>query len=101
MVRLYSAANLPDAQILLDLLKAKGIPARIFNENAQGGLGEIPFTHTYPEIWLVDDRDVVRAQEVVTEFERSAEAEGTRRCPGCGEENPKNFQICWHCNRSL
>lgn len=22
-------------------------------------------------------------------------------CPGCGEENPANFQLCWNCERPL
>jgi hypothetical protein len=100
MRRVYSAANLPEAYIVLDLLRAAGIDARVFNENAQGGLGEIPFTHAYPELWVMDDADVERARTVVTDYEHAP----VRRnvfCRACGEQNPGSFQICWNCGEAL
>ena len=39
MRRLCSAANLPEAYLLKQLLEQAGIEARVFNEHAQGGLG--------------------------------------------------------------
>lgn len=100
MRRLYTAANLPEAYIVLQLLEQAGIEACVFNENAQGGLGEIPFTHAYPEVWLMEEVDLARAREVVTGYERSS-AEGTVRCTECREENPANFQLCWNCGEQL
>ena len=55
MKRIYSAASLPEAHLILHRLQEKGIPARVFNENAHGGVGELPFTHAYPEIWIDED----------------------------------------------
>lgn len=101
MIRLYTAANLPDAHIVLNLLAQSGIEARVFNENAQGGLGEIPFTHTYPEVWLMDARDVRRAKQIVENYEKPTVEANPVACPVCGEENPKNFEICWHCGKPL
>lgn len=40
--KLCTAANLMEAQIKLDLLGHANIDARLFNEHAQGGLGDIP-----------------------------------------------------------
>lgn len=97
MIRAYTAANLQDAHILLGLLQAAGIEARLFNVAAQGGLGEIPFTHAYPEIWLVDAADLPRARRVFERFEQPPLAAPPRRCPACGEENPAAFEICWNC----
>lgn len=100
MKKLYSAANLPDAHLLRDLLAQAGIAARVFNENAQGGLGEIPFTQAYPEVWLVDERDFEPARRIVRQHDRPAEA-GVAFCPSCAEENPRNFQLCWKCGAAL
>src|SRR5688572_11181490 len=97
MIKSYTAANLQDAHILLGLLSAVGIEARILNANAHGGLGEIPFTHAYPEIWLVNARDATRARQVFDEFERPPAPAQTMACPSCGEENPAGFEICWNC----
>jgi len=97
MFKAYTAANLQDAHILLGLLRAIGIEARILNANAQGGLGEIPFMHAYPEIWLADLHDMKRARQVFDGFERPSSTSQPSRCPACGEENPAGFEICWNC----
>jgi hypothetical protein len=99
--RIYSAATLPDAHLVLGLLAQAGIDAKVFNENAQGGMGEIPFTHAWPEVWIVDERDAPRARELVRQFERPQAATGAKRCAACGEENPGNFQVCWHCGAEI
>jgi hypothetical protein len=99
--RVYSAATLPDAHLVLGLLAQAGIEAKVFNENAQGGMGEIPFTHAWPEVWIVDERDAARARELVRQFERPQAPQGARRCVPCGEESPGNFQVCWHCGAEL
>ncbi|MEJ2508002.1 MAG: DUF2007 domain-containing protein [Gammaproteobacteria bacterium] len=101
MLRLYQAADLQEAHLLLHQLSAEGIEARLFNQYAQGGLGDIPFPNAYPEIWLLDERDLARARMVIYSFERRPEVEGQITCPNCGEDNPANFETCWHCGASL
>lgn len=101
MLKIYSAATLPDAHLVCGLLGQAGIEARVFNENLQGGLGEIPFMHAWPEVWVMDERDVERAREVIRLIERPAGCTGTVACPRCHEDNPANFQICWSCGGSL
>lgn len=101
MRRVYETANLQEAHLILHLLSAEGIEARILNANAQGGLGEIPFTQTYPEIWVMRDGELDRARTIIAAYERRPAVQGTRRCPACGEENPDNFETCWHCGRPL
>ena len=82
------------------MLEAEGIAAKVFNENAQGGVGELPFTHTYPELW-VEDHEFQRGRDIVYRFEHSEVAVGTLQCANCGEQNPATFDFCWNCNRSL
>lgn len=100
MKRIYQAANLQEAHLLLHFLDQEGIEARVFNANAQGGVGEIPFIHAYPELWVMDERDAPRALELITRFESRPEVPGSIRCV-CGEENPANFELCWSCGRPL
>lgn len=101
MKKLYSAANLPDAYIVLNLLANEGIEARVFNQNAQGGLGEIPFNEAYPEVWLSNTQDAIRAQKILLDYQRCPVATRAAPCAKCGEENPENFQICWNCSAAL
>ncbi len=101
MERLYSAANLPEAYLIRDLLAEVGVRTQILNENAQGGVGEIPFTETYPEIWVERKNDMERARRVITEYESRSVSAGYVDCPRCGEQNPENFETCWHCGVPL
>lgn len=96
-MRIYQAANLPQAHLLAGLLRHANIGVRVVNENAQGGLGELPFGEVYPEIWLDDDRDFSRANAIIRDFERSPTEIGNVYCHQCHEENPANFEICWKC----
>jgi hypothetical protein len=92
---------LPDAHLVRGLLGQAGIDATVFNENLQGGLGEIPFTHAYPEVWIVDERDLQRAREVIRQIERPAPGLGSIVCPRCQQGSPGHFQICWNCGEEF
>lgn len=102
--KLYIAADLPQAWLLIGLLQQAGIDIDLRNENAQGALGELPFTHTWPELWLKDDQQWSQARAIVEHFERTTaekEREADRLCANCGENNPPNFEYCWHCGAAL
>lgn len=98
MQRIYAAASLTEAYLLLHRLQQAGIAARVFNEHAHGAMGEIPFTHAYPELWVEHDRDVARARALIDEYERAGNDAAAWICPTCGESNPSAFEICWRCS---
>jgi hypothetical protein len=95
--RLYRAADLTDAYLLLHRLQREGIGARVLNEHARGALGEIPFTHAAPEVWLDDERDLGRAQALLRQHEAAPVSGRSWRCPRCREDNPAEFELCWNC----
>ncbi len=101
MKRLCKAASLPDAHILRGVLEQEGIGIHVFNENAQSGVGQLPVVEALPELWVADEKDFQRAQEVVRRFETAPRIEATVRCAACGEDNPSNFQVCWSCGASI
>lgn len=100
MRRVYSAPTLADAHLIAALLAQEGIEARVFNENAQGGLGEIPFIHAWPEVWVVDERHAPRARQLIHALERT-DTRTQVACSACGEDNPSNFQLCWNCGAQI
>jgi len=101
MIRCYCAANLLEAHMIRDLLEQADIKVHVFNENAQGGVGEIPFTHTYPELWLVDEGDLEKAKEIIKDFESPVTESASSQCKHCGEVNPGSFHICWNCGKEV
>lgn len=101
MRRIYGAADLQDAHIVLGLLRQAGIEARVLNEHARGGLGDLPFGEVYPEVWIDNDEDRERARRIVEAYQAQAVDTGVRHCPSCGEESPGNFDVCWNCGAKL
>lgn len=100
MKRVHIAATLLDAQLAADALSDLGIAVHIFNANAAGALGEVPFMQAQPEIWVEDDAQEARAREALAEL-RDAPAGDEKTCPHCGEINPGNFLSCWQCGHAL
>lgn len=101
MIKLCSAFNLPEAYLKLHLLHQSGIDAFVLNENAQGGLGELPAMEACPELWLADANDMLKAKEIIRIFDKTPVNNLQRICPACGESNPANFELCWKCGKDL
>lgn len=101
MIRIYQAADLPQAHLIAGLLRHAGIAARVLKENAQGGLGDIPFGEAYPEVWIERPSDLDRAKAIIEEFENPTIHSGSVTCPACGEDNPGNFELCWKCGMRI
>ena len=101
MQKIYSAIDLPNAYIVSNLLTEEGIETCVLNQNAQGGLGDIPFHQAYPEVWIIHEVDLARAQAVITTLQYAPNNTGICICPKCSEENPGHFQLCWQCGSDL
>jgi len=100
MKRVYVAPTLLDAQLAVDTLSSLGIVSHIFNANAAGAMGEVPFMQAQPEVWVDDDAQEARAREVLAGL-RNAPLRDEKACPHCGETNPGNFMSCWQCGHAL
>lgn len=95
----YTAESLIDGQMVVDLLTLAGIPCLLFNQNAVGGLGDLPVT--YPEVWVKRDRDLEKARDTIADFENRPPPTSDKSCDTCGENNPATFEVCWRCNGAL
>ncbi|MEO5695429.1 MAG: DUF2007 domain-containing protein [Usitatibacter sp.] len=101
MKRVHTAANLPEAHLLVDLLADRGIRARIFNANASSLAGELPIDAALPQLWVDDPADAPRAREVIAEYTLRPVSTAVVKCPACGEDNPGSFDLCWNCGAGL
>jgi hypothetical protein len=84
---------------LRGLLEEQGIHTEIRNEGGSGAAGELPFTQVYPELWILDNRDEVRARTIIREFRESAATPPGPdwTCPSCHESVDGYFSECWNC----
>ncbi len=80
------------------LLEAAGIEVVLRNEYAQGASGELAVFETWPELWVVEERDYPRAVALLQGL-RAGSAEPDWVCGACGETNPDSFETCWHCGQ--
>jgi rubredoxin len=101
MKKLTSAPTVITIHHYKNLLAAEGIPSVIRNEHFGSILGEMPFTDTWPQLWVVNDLHYDRAQQLISgaAFEESPADDW--RCPKCGETNEGQFAACWRCGYRL
>jgi hypothetical protein len=96
MKKLTSAPSVVTIHHYRNLLAAEGIPSDIRNEHLGSIVGEMPFTDTWPQLWVRNDLDFDRAQQLIDGS--LDEAPGAPwRCPKCGEDNEGQFAACWNC----
>lgn len=100
MKRIYSEPNPIFIHQIKDLLEEKGIHSIIKNEHLSGGVGELPPTEIWPELWVVNKEDKRPAERLVEGFLESIKAKpGHWKCSDCGEEIEGQFNICWNCGQ--
>ncbi len=102
MIRIYAEPNPVFIHQLKDLLEEKGISSIIKNEYLSGGVGELPPTEVWPELWVVDKNDKEPAKKLVNEFIQSVQTDADSRvCNSCNEVIEGQFNICWNCGATL
>jgi len=78
------------------LLRQQGISCHLRNENLVGALGELPPTECWPEVWIADDGDQERAQEIINAALAPLASQPGWHCR-CGEDLEGQFSHCWRC----
>ncbi len=100
MKKLYTFALSDRAMAVMfrELLKREGVDCLLRNEELFTGMGEIPFTECYPELWVVDDEIYPRAQSLLKQYMQSSNEElPSWTCSECGETIEGQFCSCWNC----
>ncbi|VAW46933.1 hypothetical protein MNBD_GAMMA02-1216 [hydrothermal vent metagenome] len=85
-------------------LEDADIPCFIKNEFSGNLAGEVPFTETWPELWIHRDDDHAQAKTLLqplrdnrTAHEQTTSTLSDWTCSQCGERNEGNFSLCWSC----
>lgn len=111
-IRVYSAVNAFEAQIVRSALENAGIAVQMKNEMLSPLAGALPVSDVMAEVWI-DAADEVAAAEVLKPIlerqngelsirdgaiggELSLDGED-RECPACKEISPAGFGECWSC----
>ncbi len=100
MPHIYSAANLVEAQLVVDELKAGGMQARVTSTYLSGAIGELPPSDVIG-VWLDDVHHSDRARAIIDEFESIRQrSEKDWCCQQCQEWVGREFGACWKCGQT-
>ena len=97
MKKLTSAPSAITIHHFRNLLMAEGIESEIRNEFFGGILGDMPFTETWPQLWVVKDIDYDRAMQLIDDSALAESPGDDWKCKQCGELNEGQFAACWSC----
>jgi hypothetical protein len=99
MKPLHTARHATEAHLIRGYLESHGISAVVRGEFLTGGIGELPADIC--KVWIMDDRELARADELLRQFLRGdaarAHAHQHWHCAGCGEAIEGQFTDCWNC----
>lgn len=80
-----------------NVLESEGIPCLVKNDILTGIAGEMPLTEIWPELWVINDIDFDRAEQLIAEDIADESPSAPWHCRNCGEENEGQFAACWNC----
>jgi hypothetical protein len=99
MKKVYSSDSFFLIGHLRELLEHHHIKCIAKNEFLFGAAGELPPTECWPELWIAEDFQYKKAQELVDSFlATSAEPGSEWSCSECGETIEGQFNACWRCS---
>jgi hypothetical protein len=97
MRKVHTAATTIEIAHLRNVLEAEGIRCIVRNDRLSGVVGEIPFVECWPELWVLEPGQALRALGLIEEALRPAVLGTAWVCPNCGEHVDAEFAACWNC----
>jgi len=82
------------------VLESYDIATFLKNQFGTSGAGELPFIEVVPQLWVLNDDDLERAQALIKELQGAPTLEGSMAwtCIKCGTAQEAVFTHCWKCS---
>ena len=82
------------------VLASYDIATFLKNQFGTSGAGELPFIEVVPQLWVLNDDDLERAQALIKELQGAPALEGSMAwtCIKCGTPQEAAFTHCWKCS---
>src|SRR5690242_7425992 len=95
MKQVFTLTESAELELLKNMLEESGIQCALRNEQLSRAFPVTPFN---AELWVVNDDDFPRAQELCQAWLHSPpSATGTWACAQCGQQLGGQFDSCWKC----
>jgi len=97
MIKVFEDFSFSRVGQMQSVLESEGIRTFLRNEYGSSVVGELPFVEVVPQLFILEERDLTRARELI-KLDLPADAEGENwTCPECGIDVEGNFSVCWKC----
>lgn len=93
MKRVFSSYNQTAVYHARNLLENEGIETLVRNAILSSAMGELPPAECQAELWIVNDADVRRAEQILS----AKQPTGPDWVCSCGETLAPQFTQCWRC----
>jgi hypothetical protein len=90
--RVFSSFNQTAVFHARNLLQAEGIDVLVRNAVLSSAMGELPPAECQAELWVMNEQDAARAQEIL-----NRRISGPEWTCACGENLGPQFTQCWKC----
>jgi hypothetical protein len=101
MIKVFEDFDLTRVGLVQSALSSAGIRTLLKNQFMSSVMGEIPFVEVMPELWILDEQDLVQAGNIIEKLQARPETDlSDWVCKGCGTEVAGVFSHCWKCGRS-
>jgi Putative prokaryotic signal transducing protein len=91
--RVFSSYNQTAVYHARNLLENAGIETLVKNAILSSAMGELPPAECQAELWVVNDSDTPRAEEILSQ----QTSPGPDWTCACGEKLGAQFTQCWRC----
>ena len=97
MIKVFENFDFSRVGQMQSLLESNGISTFIKNQYGSSVMGEVPFVEVVPQLFILEDKDLARARELLL-LDQAPESPGSDWvCPECGRDIEAAFQQCWKC----
>ena len=97
MIKVFEDFDYMRVGQIQSILEANDIPTFLKNQFGFGGTGELPFVETVPQLFVLHEKDLPRAKQLIDEANEVPGESDTWICPQCGTQIEGRFTACWNC----
>ena len=97
MIKVFENFDFSRVGQMQSLLESHDIKTFIKNQYGSSVMGEVPFVEVVPQLFILEERDLARAKQLL-ELDLPVDEPGEDwMCAECGVEVEGTFGRCWKC----
>ena len=97
MIKVFENFDFSRVGQMQSLLESHGIRTFIKNQYGSSVMGEVPFVEVVPQLFILEERDLELAKDLLLLDLPVETPEENWVCPECGVDVEGTFHKCWKC----